>query len=168
MRASLEVRRGSEELLGIRGFCKTSCSTNWQKGKEQGKKTFENGNPAAVRLEQQGVPGDGSKTRTLSAFCKSKLTLSQASSYRTAITLYAELWVQGMASDEQPEGEDCASTQCMYILEVMVHEEAEVTDIKSGEPTGHDKDCPCLRTQEDPIMAAGRGWSVRASGGSYW
>lgn len=96
-----------------------------------------------------------------SAFCKIKLALSQTSSYRTAITLYAELWVQGMASDEQPKGEDCASTQYMYILEVMVHEEAEVTDTKSAEPTGHDKDCPYLRTQEDPIMAAERGWSIR-------
>lgn len=76
-----------------------------------------------------------------SAFCKIKLALSQTSSYRTAITLYAELWVQGMASDEQPK--------------------AEVTDTKSAEPMGHDKDCPYLRTQEDPIMAAERGWSVR-------
>lgn len=66
-----------------------------------------------------------------------------------------------MASDEQPKGKDCASTQYMYILEMVVHEEAEVTDTKSAQPTGHDKDCPYLRTQEDLIVAAGRGCSVR-------
>ncbi|KAH0504334.1 Guanine nucleotide-binding protein subunit beta-like protein 1 [Microtus ochrogaster] len=94
-------------------------------------------------------------------FCKSSILAWGQLCWMLAVPGKGNSEVQGMTSDEQPKGEDCASTRYMYILEVMMHEEAEVTDTKSAEPTGHDKDCPYLRTQEDPIMAEERGWSVQ-------